>query len=99
MKTPFIIRYKSTLLLMNTSFQTTLYLCPPGFILKMPIWNVPKGGQLFDDTDNWELPTEGFPSGAQKRQHHGYSNEMSHENGKNGNNQEDGDQSDQFTKM
>jgi len=70
-----------------------------GFILKMPIWNVPKGGQLFDDTDNWELPTEGFPSGAQKRQHHGYSNEMSHENGKNGNNQEDGDQSDQFTKM
>lgn len=34
-----------------------------GLILRLPIWDQPKGDQVFDDTDYWEMPEEGFPVG------------------------------------
>lgn len=48
-----------------------------GFLLKLPIWGQPKGEQIFDDTDFWEMPEDGFPGS----QSHDHSPERSLENG------------------
>lgn len=32
-----------------------------GFILKLPIWDMPKEDNIFNDADNWEVPEEGAP--------------------------------------
>jgi len=38
-----------------------------GFLLKLPIWGQPAEDQIFDDTDFWDMPEDGFP--ADKKQH------------------------------
>ena len=30
--------------------------------MRIPIWDKPQGENLFDDTDFWEIPDEGFAS-------------------------------------
>lgn len=32
-----------------------------GLLLKLPIWGQPGAEQIFDDTDFWEIPEDGFP--------------------------------------
>ena len=32
-----------------------------GLIMKLPVWDAPKGESLFDDSETWELPEEGVP--------------------------------------
>jgi hypothetical protein len=43
----------------------------------LPIWGQPKGEQIFDDTDFWDMPEDGFPGS----QSHDHSPERSLENG------------------
>ena len=44
------------------SYQHRVIFFPfPGLILRLPFLNPPRKDQLFDDTDYWILPEEGFP--------------------------------------
>ncbi|XP_059163934.1 ammonium transporter Rh type A-like isoform X2 [Physella acuta] len=40
-----------------------------GFILKIPIWDMPKDEDIFNDTDNWEVPEEGFTAEKSSNQY------------------------------
>ena len=32
-----------------------------GLILRIPIWDQPDADEVFDDSDFWEMPTDGVP--------------------------------------
>ncbi len=60
-----------------------LILCV-GFVLKLPIWGQPEEDQIFDDTDFWDIPEDGFPAEHPERfgAIHAANHERSLENGR-----------------
>jgi hypothetical protein len=41
-----------------------------GLLLKLPIWGQPGAEQIFDDTDFWEIPEDGFPTASNPDLYH-----------------------------
>jgi hypothetical protein len=49
-----------------------------GFFLRIPIWDQPKGEQVFDDASYWTVPEDGFPFAETSEDgHHGGATELS----------------------